>query len=41
MCLVKVTNVNRNSLKLHLRKLVEANLVAQHGTGRGTWYSLP
>jgi Fic family protein len=39
--LVQVTGANRNTIKLQLRKLVESHLVVQHGTGRGTWYSLP
>ena len=39
--LVQVTGANRNTLKLQLRKLVEAHLVTQNGAGRGTWYGLP
>jgi Fic family protein len=35
---VEATGANRNTLKTHLRKLVESGHLAQHGSGRGTWY---
>ncbi len=35
---VKLTNANRNTVKKHLKTLVDANHLTQHGTGRGTWY---
>jgi len=34
----KITGTNRNTLKVHLRQLVEAGHLEQRGTGRGTWY---
>lgn len=37
--IVKLTQANRNTVKLHLRALVTANYLSQHGTGRGTWYA--
>ncbi len=37
---VKITGANRNTVKKHLQTLVTANHLAQHGTGKGTWYAL-
>lgn len=31
---------NRNTAKLHLRQLVQQRDLEQHGTGKGTWYSV-
>jgi predicted HTH transcriptional regulator len=31
---------NRNTVKLHLRQLVQLGYLEQHGTGKGTWYSV-
>ncbi len=39
--LVQATNANRNTVKAHLRDLVERRLIVLNGTGRGSWYSLP
>ena len=36
--IVKLTSANRNTVKKHLKDLVVANHLAQHGVGRGTWY---
>jgi Fic family protein len=36
--IVTLTGANRNTVKKHLRALVAANRLAQHGTGKGTWY---
>jgi Fic family protein len=36
--IVKLTGANRNTVKKHLKALVAANHLTQHGTGRGTWY---
>ncbi|NQV21078.1 MAG: Fic family protein [Rhodospirillales bacterium] len=36
---VKTTGANRNTVKKHLQSLVSARHLAQHGTGKGTWYS--
>lgn len=34
-----ITGANRNTVKKHLRSLVAANYLVQHGTGKGTWYN--
>ncbi|MGI8483096.1 MAG: Fic family protein, partial [Thermomicrobiales bacterium] len=39
--IILTTGASRNTLKEHLRDLVARNQLAQHGTGRGTWYQLP
>lgn len=36
--IVTLTGANRNTIKKHLSSLVSANHIAQHGTGKGTWY---
>ncbi|TNE42672.1 MAG: Fic family protein [Alphaproteobacteria bacterium] len=36
--IVNLTGTNRNTVKKHLRNLVAANHLTQHGTGKGTWY---
>ncbi|MFV2081668.1 MAG: Fic family protein [bacterium] len=38
---VTLTGANRNTLKVHFRRLVKQGRLVQHGTGKGTWYSLP
>ena len=38
--IVNMTGANRNTVKKHLAALVEAGRLAQHGTGRGTWYGV-
>lgn len=38
---VVATGANRNTLKLHLRQLVESRQLVQRGEGRGTWYAFP
>ena len=38
---VTLTGASRNTLKEHLRMLVEQRYINQNGIGRGTWYSLP
>ncbi len=35
---VTITSANRNTVKKHLQSLVSTNHLAQHGTGKGTWY---
>jgi Fic family protein len=35
-----LTGANRNTVKVHLRRLMEASHLEQHGAGRGVWYSL-
>lgn len=37
---IKLTGVSRNTLKQHLRQLVERGHLNQHGSGRGVWYEL-
>jgi Fic family protein len=37
---IKLTGVSRNTLKQHLRNLVEHGHLNQHGGGRGVWYEL-
>lgn len=39
--IVTITGANRNTVKKHLLALVSANQLAQHGTGKGTWYARP
>ena len=36
--IVSITGANRNTVKKHLQTLVSATHLAQHGTGKGTWY---
>lgn len=38
--IVQVTGGNRNTIKHHLRKLVERGHLSQQGSGRGVWYEL-
>ena len=38
--IIKLTGASRNTLKQHLRLLVERGTLDQHGSGRGVWYSL-
>lgn len=38
---IKITGASRNTLKEHFRRLVEQGHLAQHGSGKGTWYALP
>ena len=37
---VKLLGINRNTVKLHLRQLVQQGYLEQHGAGKATWYSL-
>jgi Fic family protein len=37
---VTLTGANRNTVKQHIQKLVEAGHLAQNGAGRGVWYGL-
>ena len=36
----RLTGTSRNTVKDHVRRLVETGHLARHGAGRGTWYSL-
>ena len=38
--IVTHTGANQNTLKVHLRKLVEAGRIERHGKARATWYRL-
>ena len=37
---ITLLGVNRNTVKLHLRQLVESGHLKRHGTGRATWYTV-
>jgi len=37
---IKLTGASRNTLKVHLRNLVELGHLSQQGGGRGVWYEL-
>lgn len=37
---IKLTGASRNTLKQHLRDLVERKHLEQHGSGRGVWYGM-
>ena len=37
---VVITGANRNTLKPHLKHLLEQSLIELHGRGRGAWYGL-
>jgi Fic family protein len=37
---IRLTGSNRNTLKQHLRALVDGGHLAAHGAGRGAWYGL-
>lgn len=37
---VQLTGASRNTLKQHLRSLVERGHLKLHGSGRGVWYGL-
>jgi Fic family protein len=39
--MLRLTGANRNTLKQHLRRLVELGHLEQYGTRKGTWYGLP
>ncbi len=39
--MIRLTGISRNTLKDHFRKLVEDGHIIRHGTGKGSWYSLP
>lgn len=38
--MLRLTGANRNTLKVHLRTLVEQQHLEQRGSGRGVWYEL-
>jgi Fic family protein len=38
--IVTITNQNRNTVKVHLRDLVQKGYLVQKGIGKGTWYAL-
>jgi Fic family protein len=38
--IVQVTGANRNTIKHHLRNLVERGHLGQQGSGRGVWYEM-
>ena len=36
----RLTGANRNTIKAHMRQLVQLRQLIQEGTGKGTWYRL-
>jgi predicted HTH transcriptional regulator len=36
----KVTGANRNTIKSHIKKLVQRGELIKTGVGKGTWYKL-
>jgi Fic family protein len=38
---VQATGANRNTVKVHVRRLVQTGRLVQRGRGRATWYVLP
>jgi Fic family protein len=38
---LRATGANRNTLKEHFRRLVEAGYLTRQGSGKGSWYALP
>lgn len=38
--IVSVTQANRNTVKAHLKRLVDAGHLLRNGSGRGVWYAL-
>ena len=38
--LERLTEANRNTLKVQLRELTQAGQIEKHGQARATWYSL-
>ena len=39
--LIRLTGASRNTLKEHFRRLLQQGHLVRHGTGKGTWYTLP
>ncbi len=39
--MIRGTGISRNMLKEHFRRLAEQGHLVRHGTGKGSWYSLP
>ena len=37
---IRLTSSNRNTLKLHMRALVERGYLIARGAGRGAWYEI-
>jgi Fic family protein len=38
---IALTGVSRNTLKRHFQKLVKESRLVRHGSGKGSWYTLP
>jgi predicted HTH transcriptional regulator len=38
--LERLTGANRNTIKVHLKALVQKRQLTQEGRGKGTWYRL-
>lgn len=39
--MIRLTGANRNTLKEYFRRLVKNGYIVRHGTGKGSWYTLP
>lgn len=39
--MVALTGTSRNTIKQHLRQLMEKGHLSMRGSGRGAWYALP
>ncbi len=39
--ILRITGANRNTIKLHFKRLVKQGHLIQYGAGKGTWYALP
>jgi predicted HTH transcriptional regulator len=37
--IVTLVDINRNTVKKHLKELAAKNLIRQNGAGKGTWYT--
>jgi len=36
----ELTGANRNTIKVHIKKLIDAGHIVKHGVGKGVWYAL-
>lgn len=39
--MIRLTATSRNTLKEHFRRLIEQGHIVRHGSGKGSWYTLP
>jgi Fic family protein len=38
---IRLSGANRNTLKVHFKKLQKQGRLIRHGTGKASWYALP